>query len=77
MAKGKQVELLLRTFRDPVLRKDSLEPLSNGIEQQRAFTSATAVCPWKYQVFLSFRDEDSLLIFLFHISIRAIELPYF
>ncbi|CAL8173722.1 unnamed protein product [Prunus armeniaca] len=26
---------------------------------QRAFTSATAVCPWKYQVFLSFRGEDT------------------
>ncbi|VVA34073.1 PREDICTED: TMV resistance [Prunus dulcis] len=26
---------------------------------QRAFTSATAVCPWKYEVFLSFRGEDT------------------
>ncbi|VVA31738.1 PREDICTED: TMV resistance [Prunus dulcis] len=26
---------------------------------QRAFTSATAVCSWKYEVFLSFRGEDT------------------
>ncbi|BFG30929.1 hypothetical protein CerSpe_172030 [Prunus speciosa] len=30
-----------------------------ALSSQRAFTSATAVCPWKYQVFLSFRGEDT------------------
>ncbi|KAL6269181.1 hypothetical protein ACE6H2_026092 [Prunus campanulata] len=30
-----------------------------ALSSQRAFTSATAVCSWKYQVFLSFRGEDT------------------
>ncbi|CAL2276167.1 unnamed protein product [Prunus armeniaca] len=30
-----------------------------ALSSQRAFTSATAICPWKYQVFLSFRGEDT------------------
>ncbi|CAL8173708.1 unnamed protein product [Prunus armeniaca] len=30
-----------------------------ALSSQRAFTSATAVCPRKYQVFLSFRGEDT------------------
>ncbi|XP_021809133.1 TMV resistance protein N-like [Prunus avium] len=30
-----------------------------ALSSQRAFTSATAVCPWKYKVFLSFRGEDT------------------
>ncbi|ONH89962.1 hypothetical protein PRUPE_8G026700 [Prunus persica] len=30
-----------------------------ALSSQRAFTSATAVCSWKYEVFLSFRGEDT------------------
>ncbi|KAI5312072.1 hypothetical protein L3X38_041245 [Prunus dulcis] len=30
-----------------------------ALSSQRAFTSVTAVCLWKYQVFLSFRGEDT------------------
>ncbi|BBG92760.1 Putative disease resistance TIR-NBS-LRR class protein [Prunus dulcis] len=47
-------------FHNPVLIEDFLKPLlSNASSSQRAFTSAIAVCSWKYEVFLSFRGEDT------------------
>ncbi|XP_016652566.1 PREDICTED: TMV resistance protein N-like [Prunus mume] len=56
----KQFALLLHVFRDPVLRKDSLEPLSNGIEQPKGLHFSYCNLSMEIRSVFEFQGEEVL-----------------